>query len=1664
MTGLYVVSNPTALTASFNLDRSMTALTDVLTRLSTGLRINSGKDDPAGLIASELLKSDITATTKAIKNTQQANSMIAIADSALGQISALLNDIRGLVNEAANGGAMSDDMIAANQLQIDASLDSIDRIARTTNYQGKLILDGSLAFTTTGISNQQLESLNVYQANFGTASEIDVTINVKQVAQPAQLYFNQSGISEAVVLEVGGNQGSYTFPFEAGASVEEMARQINFLSDSTGVRAIVGKDATNGQLLATSAGFNNDINFTAVEAGAAGGNYSIKYVAGNSDETTYTITEPSDGKPGVIEFQLRMEPWGNAEADGLDESYNGIYTTELTDADGVGNGFVIQSDNGKYVKSYSVAQTSGAATQPSVDYDAKTGHLQILLNTDANGDVTTTYAELVEAISKIDGLAVVQLKDTPAVGDLNSIVNFGWPDGVGGPGTAHMTPITSQPTIDVRANNKIDITAKATGPEFENTDVVYLQGPPAGPAKEAAVIIADVAAGTAYAGANQLTFTAVNGGADMNGYTFSFIDDANAAAATVDGKNVVINTNGTFTDVDINAVLNTVGIEMTGMVGAIPNSFAVDASVVNAAAGPNTTNQPLMLSGGADAVPDVAFHYSSSASKSAVTIAAAPAALGTAAQQYMRLTATNAGGQYNEVGVEFVTTGGPLTVSYDEEAKMLRIYGGDAPPNQASLGQLKAAIEAKSPFKAEFFTDVNLTQSADLSKRTEFSQVNSSAYDSASAEYSVPIMTGQNAANLGTDHQGLVITVAQRVPPITANEIVQAFKNDPLSTLFTMENSPDSNGTGTIFWNGADVAGVKDAMGYDDPASFVYSAAMKGGTVGYETAVTARELVDFVNNDEVLSKLIHADLALNSPTGAGKMTLFEEYVYYGDPNAGTGLQFLGPKGSADIIFACNLDSTNQPLRNQPLDVYFTPDQLGYSQIDIEAKNANAAVRITADTKGGDYDDMVVRYVRLGNDQTQSSVKYEEGPSNAVAYCSINDANTGTTLETGKFIVSANERGELYNDVAIVAKLDRNQTEDALAYFDKESGRLVISVNSVDVKLTDAVAAINNEGTFSADYDFSYNHNTDDTGPANSTFANILSNASTTREIGNTGQTGGHTGGVLTVYMAGDDDPSDPMVSGGPLSAQAVVDLINNDPVAAGKFTASNYGTSTGRGLVSFRDDNVKSVTGGCGSTFTIPASTSSGGIAERGVMVIQLATDQYGNTMTTARELVDFFDQLTAEQTRGVSVSLVRPVGVDNLNRTWVDDGCGNISVVQACEDDYGNGILAATCSIDECDNVIYDVLRFTSFGSDIQNANSNGDLITVNGWESQFNVSAKTPGPDYDGVSIVYEVINDPITEPNPSASYDETKKQIVVRIFDGVTTAAEVKAAIEADKLLNDLFSVTLRQDGAAAVTKSDDSLSTAHGTYEAGYRGGASLLGASDADPHSLTLESTGVGRNQFVTVNVTKGKMDIKDADGKIVNRTYGSDADATLNGNKMVANGNNLSLSTSMLNLDTILSGNVRDGDVINFKITGGGATFQLGPDVTTSQQIRIGIPSVSSVTLGGPSGKMYQLRSGGDASLKEDTKLADRIVQEAITAIASLRGRLGAIQRCTLDPNIASLQDNLEEMVSAEADITNADFAVESANLARAQILVQAGARVAGIANQLPQYAASLLG
>ena len=230
-------TNVAALIAQRGLAQSQQSLNTSLQRLSTGLKINSGGDDPAGLIASEGLRSEIAGINQGISNSQQATNVISTAEGALGEVANLLLTVKGLVVGAANSGALSPDEIAANQLQVDSAVQSITRISNTTTFAGLQLINGNLGYVTSGVDGAKIDSVNISQADFGTNTTVPVDVNVLTSARTAALEFTASSVAHSVTLQVSGNLGTQTLTFTSGTSASAIAYAVNSISDSTGVSA-----------------------------------------------------------------------------------------------------------------------------------------------------------------------------------------------------------------------------------------------------------------------------------------------------------------------------------------------------------------------------------------------------------------------------------------------------------------------------------------------------------------------------------------------------------------------------------------------------------------------------------------------------------------------------------------------------------------------------------------------------------------------------------------------------------------------------------------------------------------------------------------------------------------------------------------------------------------------------------------------------------------------------------------------------------------------------------------------------------------------------------------------------------------------------------------------------------------------------------------------------------------------------------------------------------------------------------------------------------------------------------------------------------------------------------------------------------------------------------
>ncbi len=261
-----IETNVSSLIAQNALANSQSTLNTSLERLSTGLRINSGADDPAGLIASQNLQSEMTGLQQAVNNSAQATNVITTADGALTEVNSLLDDINGLVVESANAGALSPAELQANQLQIDSDVQSITRIAGTTSFAGLNLLDGSLNYITSGVATSAISALTISQANLGTSTSIPVNVNVISSAKLADLQFRTSAITKSVTLEIAGNTGVQTLSFVSGTTASAIGFAVNNISDSTGVTAsLIDAANANSGITFQSTGYGS-ASFVSIQA------------------------------------------------------------------------------------------------------------------------------------------------------------------------------------------------------------------------------------------------------------------------------------------------------------------------------------------------------------------------------------------------------------------------------------------------------------------------------------------------------------------------------------------------------------------------------------------------------------------------------------------------------------------------------------------------------------------------------------------------------------------------------------------------------------------------------------------------------------------------------------------------------------------------------------------------------------------------------------------------------------------------------------------------------------------------------------------------------------------------------------------------------------------------------------------------------------------------------------------------------------------------------------------------------------------------------------------------------------------------------------------------------------------------------------------------------
>lgn len=254
-----IVTNVQSLVAQRVLGSQNKELNQALTRLSTGLRINRGADDPAGLIASEGLRSQKVAIGAAIDNANRADNVLSVAEGSLVEINRLLLELEDLFDRSANEAGLSQAELDANQGQIDTILESINRIANTAEFSGRKLLSGDFAFATSGVTSTHIANAQINSAKIPEGSFRTVTVDVTAASQFATISGVGGGaagaLSAATTIQVGGNFGIEVFSFASGATAAEIATAINTSTGLTGVSAVVS-------------GAGNAVYFTSTQFGA----------------------------------------------------------------------------------------------------------------------------------------------------------------------------------------------------------------------------------------------------------------------------------------------------------------------------------------------------------------------------------------------------------------------------------------------------------------------------------------------------------------------------------------------------------------------------------------------------------------------------------------------------------------------------------------------------------------------------------------------------------------------------------------------------------------------------------------------------------------------------------------------------------------------------------------------------------------------------------------------------------------------------------------------------------------------------------------------------------------------------------------------------------------------------------------------------------------------------------------------------------------------------------------------------------------------------------------------------------------------------------------------------------------------------------------------------
>lgn len=385
-------TNMASLMAQRNLSKSQGAQAEAMQRLSSGLRINSAKDDAAGLAISTRFSSQTQGLAVAIRNSGDGISLAQTAEGALGTMTESLQRIRELALQAANGTNSVSDREALNA-EAQQMIAEITRTAKETNFNGQKLLDGTFD-TKFQVGANGGETIDVQVADL-SADKLGVSdqSGVSAVGTDSALG-NGDLIINGVTISTSSAADDDASTDNAGASAIAKVAAINKHSDETGVRAVVDENTVAGsvQTAAAITGQSLTLNGVAIQVDTTGDAATTRAAVAsainavseqtgvkaiNTDDAATGVTlEAADGRNIQLDFGaggLTAENTGLAAA----TTYEGGFTlvaegdTKIIAVDGgngTGNGDLANAglSQGEYTPGVSAVSSSAKTGTPSV--------------------------------------------------------------------------------------------------------------------------------------------------------------------------------------------------------------------------------------------------------------------------------------------------------------------------------------------------------------------------------------------------------------------------------------------------------------------------------------------------------------------------------------------------------------------------------------------------------------------------------------------------------------------------------------------------------------------------------------------------------------------------------------------------------------------------------------------------------------------------------------------------------------------------------------------------------------------------------------------------------------------------------------------------------------------------------------------------------------------------------------------------------------------------------------------------------------------------------------------------------------------------------------------------------------------------------------------------